>query len=837
MSDGRFASTRIALIYDDQVRPDTTGGYCLRALEKICQPTHVRPKELYGLEQRFDLFLNIDDSFRYLLPAELRPAAFWVIDTHLQYDWDLHKARSFDWTFAAQKNGAERLAADGVEQAAWLPLACDPEIHRRDPKIDAEEDVVFVGNIFPGPRKELLEAVAREFPKHFIGQAFFREMAERFSSGKILVNQSIKDDVNMRVFEGCACGRLLITNDLRHNGQEELLQNGRHLVTFDSIDDALGKLRHYLAEDEEREAIAAAGAEEVRRNHTYARRMEQLLETAGRAGAGEGQAFSIRRRQLPLTSVLVLAHDQEKYNRMCVESIRRYTRVPYELILIDNGSKDGTLELFRSVPGAKVVENGANLGFAGGFNRGIEAARGDYVVLLNNDTLVTEGWLEKMLAAFDADPELAVAGPMTNCISGAQLVKEVSYTDEASLQRFARERATDLAGHLELVSRITGFCMMISRSAIERIGTLDTRFGIGNFEDDDYCVRTRLEGFHVGICSDVFIHHFGSVTFRASKLDYGELLQKNQALFREKWTQAEPPAPRPAPAPAPTPAPAAAAPGSQPASPPSPAPSTSPPSLREDRLSKGRAVFEKGLALHKCGELEAASEAYLAAAALLPDAPAPLERLGEILLENGAPGEAAEIYQRLVRLVPASAEAATRLGIAYARAGRQREAIMQLEKTACEQPLAPSERALILAWSADARLALGALGTLPDKPDLHDGLGRALVAAGKEREAIEALRRACELPGADLRFRGNLAAALWSTGERDEAFEILCAALSEGCDDPVVAENLATCALELERPGEALALLGPKRELWGSDPPPWLEALEAVGVDENDGQG
>ncbi|MAE72002.1 MAG: hypothetical protein CME06_16235 [Gemmatimonadetes bacterium] len=835
MSKGSFATTRVAVIFDNEVRPDTTGGYCLRALEQICEPTHVHPRDLHELESGYDLYLNVDDSFRYLLPDRLRPSAFWVIDTHLQYAWDRHKACAFDWVFAAQKNGADKLRADGIESAHWLPLACDPGIHRLNPEIEAENDVVFVGNIFPGPRKDLLERVAREFPKHFIGQAFFDEMADRFSSGKILVNRSIRDDVNMRVFEATASGRLLVTNDLSKNGQEELLRDGEHLVTYGSVDEAIEKMRHYLANDAEREAIAAAGAEEVRRNHSYAERMGRLLRAIGEAGAGEGQTFAPRRESRPLTSVLVLAFNEEKYNRMCVESIRRYTRAPYELILIDNGSTDGTLEYFRSVPGAKVIENGENLGFAGGFNRGIEAASGDFVVLLNNDTLLTEGWLETMLDAFEANPKLGVAGPTSNCISGPQLVKDARYSDENDLQKFARLRSLEHKGEVERVSRITGFCMMISRNTIDRIGLLDTRFGIGNFEDDDYCVRAKLSDFQIGICHDVFIHHFGSVTFRATGQDYAALLEKNQKIFREKWAKASAREEK-----AETSRPMEAV-GRDETHEATEATDSERPdaTLREQRIQKGHAAFIRAEKLREQGKIEEAGQLYLAAAALLPEDPAPLERLGELLLGNGAPAEAAKVYEKLLEVAPASAEAAMRLGIAWARAGREAEAVEQLERTVLEHPLAPSERALILAWAGDTRLRLGdaggaervflaALEAAPDQPDLHDGLGRVLVVAGREREAIEAFRQAAALPGANPRFSGNLGAALWSTGEREEAFRTLRGAVEAGCDDAVVIENLATCAVELDCAAEALQLLEKARERWGSSPPAWFETLEAA---------
>src|SRR5207302_6229502 len=132
-----------------------------------------------------------------------------------------------DFVFAAQRDGAERLRAEGIESATWLPLACDPAIHRRH-EVPRAYDVAFVGHIFPGPRDELLQLIAREFPGHFIGRAFFDEMARIYSASRVVFNRSLCNDVNMRVFEAPACGSLLVTNDLAENGQDELFRDRVH---------------------------------------------------------------------------------------------------------------------------------------------------------------------------------------------------------------------------------------------------------------------------------------------------------------------------------------------------------------------------------------------------------------------------------------------------------------------------------------------------------------------------------------------------------------------------------------------------------------------------------
>ena len=229
----------------------------------------------------FDLYLSIDDDTEHRLPPELHPRAYWAIDTHRDFAARLRRSADCDLVFAAQRDGAERLRAAGIESATWLPLACDPGIHRRH-DVPKQYDVAFVGHIFPGPRDELLQAIAREFPGHFIGRAFFDEMARIYSASRVVFNRSLGNDVNMRVFEALACGSMLVTNDLAENGQDELFQDRVHLATYREPGEMLEIIAYYLAHADEREAIAAAGRAEAVGRHTYRHRMERLLAEAER---------------------------------------------------------------------------------------------------------------------------------------------------------------------------------------------------------------------------------------------------------------------------------------------------------------------------------------------------------------------------------------------------------------------------------------------------------------------------------------------------------------------------------------------------------------------------
>lgn len=244
---------------------------------------------------------------------------------------------------------------------------------------------------------------------------------------------------------------------------------------------------------------------------------------------------------IPLTTIVIPTFNQLRYTQLCLESIRQHTRLPYELIVVDNGSKDGTVEYLRAAPNLVLIENPQNRGFASACNQGIRIARGEYILLLNNDVVVTDGWLKRMLRGFPRDPSTGLVGPRANNISGRQKVPAVSYKDLEGLQAFARKFARDHAGEAHFVPRLVGFCLLIKREVIQKIGTLDERFGMGCFEDDDFCLRARMAGYRLMMADDVFIHHFGSATFRGEEIDLERVIERSQDLFFEKWHEGRTP--------------------------------------------------------------------------------------------------------------------------------------------------------------------------------------------------------------------------------------------------------------------------------------------------------
>jgi GT2 family glycosyltransferase len=239
-------------------------------------------------------------------------------------------------------------------------------------------------------------------------------------------------------------------------------------------------------------------------------------------------------------SIVVITRDHLVFTKLCLESVLANTDYrDYELIVVDNGSGGDLLsyldQLVDRFPFIRVVRNETNRGFAAANNQGLAQATGDRFVLLNNDTIVPHGWLTRLIRHLD-DPEVGAAGPVTNRI-GNEAQIETSYRSYGEFERFARQCSHGHAGERFEIPMLAMFCFAIRRETYERIGPLDEQYAIGMFEDDDYAIRLRSNGYRLFCAEDIFVHHFGGASFGSllSSLQFQELLKANRERFERKW--------------------------------------------------------------------------------------------------------------------------------------------------------------------------------------------------------------------------------------------------------------------------------------------------------------
>jgi GT2 family glycosyltransferase len=399
--------------------------------------------------------------------------------------------------------------------------------------------------------------------------------AYRSYVGGSLGELTVAKDQNVRLRTGwfsdrsatyLASGRPVITQDTAF---DNILPTGAGLHAFSTVDEAAAAVEQVCAGYEPERAAAGDIAQSFFDSDVVLRR---LLDDVGVTSHGPRRTdiahedlvltpesrrplrlsrktveavlerpvpFPDARLGEPIASIIVVTRDNLALTRLCLESVLASTDAAYEVVVVDNDSNDGTgsylLTLARRAAHVRVLLNATNAGFPAACNQGLTVARGDVLVLLNNDTIVTPGWLGGLVARLD-DPEVGLVGPVTNRIGNEAEIPSV-YETYGELLAFANARATAHAGEESDIRMPAMFCLALRRDTWVRLGALDERFGLGTLEDDDYALRSAAAGFRNVCAEDVFVHHFAEASFGSLYASgaYSELIAQNRLLFEEKW--------------------------------------------------------------------------------------------------------------------------------------------------------------------------------------------------------------------------------------------------------------------------------------------------------------
>lgn len=250
-----------------------------------------------------------------------------------------------------------------------------------------------------------------------------------------------------------------------------------------------------------------------------------------------------------LISVVTLTHNKVECTRKCLRTLLASTFSPWELVVVDNGSSDGTtdwLDEFKAETDSagvvlKVIQNRQNVGCSTARNQGLAASDGQFVVFVDNDVaLRSQSWLGALRSKLTADPALAIAGPKLvypfhphdiQCagvgISSSGRVQFMGRGESNSDPRFNKEGP---------VQCLISACFMTRKSVIQQVGGFSEEFNPVEYEDFDLCYRVRETGSTVTYVPAVEMYHFESVTTTGTPtLPNTYLIIKHGMLFKRKW--------------------------------------------------------------------------------------------------------------------------------------------------------------------------------------------------------------------------------------------------------------------------------------------------------------
>lgn len=240
----------------------------------------------------------------------------------------------------------------------------------------------------------------------------------------------------------------------------------------------------------------------------------------------------------PKVSIILLTWNGLKYTKQCVESLMHKTKAEnYEIIVVDNGSADGTIDYVESLKSVTLLKNRMNLGFTRGNNLGIAATKNTDVVLLNNDMIITQdNWLDCLQRTAYSYRDIGIVGCRLINEEGTLLHAGTYIYPETyrGQQIGGGEGDINQFNSMNEVDGVVFACAYIKREVIEKVGLLDEDF-FAYFEDTDYCLRARKHGYKTVCSGDVTLIHYQNVSSDENKLSLFDIYKKSQKTFKKKW--------------------------------------------------------------------------------------------------------------------------------------------------------------------------------------------------------------------------------------------------------------------------------------------------------------
>jgi GT2 family glycosyltransferase/glycosyltransferase involved in cell wall biosynthesis len=452
----------------------------------------------------------------------------------------------------ARKTAMVRNACEYQHFADAVRIESIPGLEGRGPD---KAVIGYYGAIAEWFDVELVERVAQQYPEALIlligadssgvgkqlsrypnikmlGEVPYRELPAYVARMDVcmipfVINDLIRATNPVKIYEMLAAGKPVVTTDLPELRERHIDELIHRAATHDEFVRQVGLA---MRESDDKEL--------VQRRLRYA--ASQDWATRSITLDNELAALRAESSDDSLVSIVVVTWNNLDLTKACVESVLADTSYSsIELVIVDNASSDETPAFLRDLDAreerVRVILNDENTGFSRGNNIGLHASRGNYVVLLNNDTVVTHGWIRTMVNHLNRDQSIGILGVITNNIGNEARV-ETRYKSVEDMPSEAFLLTRRGLGDVFDIPVVAFFCCGMRRGVYEQIGDLDENYGLGFFEDDDYCQRVREVGLRVCCANDIFVHHHLSASFNkigSSKKD--QLFKKNKEYYESKW--------------------------------------------------------------------------------------------------------------------------------------------------------------------------------------------------------------------------------------------------------------------------------------------------------------
>ncbi len=501
---------------------------------------------------RPDFFLWIESAAGYF-PLDISgngfPTACYLIDTHLSLENHIKWARNFDFTFIAQREYILDFKKAGIENVFWLPLGADPEVHskRNTGKL---YDVGFVGSVntdLHQRRAGLLNKIDA-FVKVNYKRCWLDEMAEFFSASKIVFNNAIRNDLNMRLFEAMSIGSFLLTDTAKNSGQEEMFKDGEDLGIY-TDDNIVEKVKYYLSHNGEREKIAAHGREIIHNAHTYFHRAEEILkvcsgERKDTPSAGEWRSRSLGKTVVQVKRDLTASRNGSFERSFVIPVLDMSPASPYNIVKLLEDLKDipgeviiifNSLEMLERLKDNPRINNYAamkkNVGVSRAWNIGLNMSQSPVTFILNSDLHLGKETVENMEKYLLGLPDAAMVGPQGSFFN-FENAKDMAYFEKGSFSRPIE------------VDAVSGFLFAVKTELFNSgVVKFDNQYTPCYFEEWDMGLQIRQQNMKsYAVPVNGFEHEWSGSIRALRKISYldkeetsGEILERNRKLFWNKW--------------------------------------------------------------------------------------------------------------------------------------------------------------------------------------------------------------------------------------------------------------------------------------------------------------